>query len=98
MYNVEFASKRVKKELSKFNQKEKSMIEEAIRVLANDPRPASLQYGSLNKNKEVKRVKCRRARVFYIINDDEKVIYIGKIENRDSKSYSADPKEWFAAI
>ena len=98
MYNVEFASKRVKKELSKFNQKEKLMIEEAIRVLAEDPRPASLQYGSVNKNRNVKRVKCKRARLFYMINDEDKVVYIGKIENRDSKSYATDPKEWFAAV
>jgi mRNA-degrading endonuclease RelE of RelBE toxin-antitoxin system len=98
MYKVEFSSKRVEKELAKFNKKDKELIEEAIRVLTYDPRPVSLQYGGLNRNKEVKRVKCKRARVFYKINDHDKIIYIGKLDNRDSKSYSTDPNEWFAAV
>ncbi|OIJ09394.1 hypothetical protein BKP35_16180 [Anaerobacillus arseniciselenatis] len=98
MYRIEFSSKRVEKELSKFNKKEKEMIENAIRVLSKDPRPSSLNYSGLNRNKEVKRVKCKRARVFYKINENDKVIYIGKFENRDSKSYSCDPGEWFAAV
>lgn len=97
MYRVEFTSRRVEKELAKFNNKEKEMIQEAIRVLSEDPRPSSLQYGGLNRNKEVKRVKCKRARVFYKIDESEKVIYIGKLDNRDSKSYSCDPNQWFAA-
>lgn len=97
MYKVEFSSKRVLKELSKFSEKEKEMIEEAIRLLSNDPRPASLQYSGLNRNKDVKRVKCKRARVFYKIHENQKVIYIGKVDNRDSKSYSCDPNEWFVA-
>ncbi|EFV75017.1 MULTISPECIES: type II toxin-antitoxin system RelE/ParE family toxin [Cytobacillus] len=97
MYRVEFSSRRVEKELSKFTKDEKKMIEEAIRVLITDPRPASLQYGGLNRNKEVKRVKCKRARVFYKIDDITKVIYIGKLDNRNSKSYSCDPNHWFAA-
>jgi mRNA-degrading endonuclease RelE of RelBE toxin-antitoxin system len=97
MYRVEFSSRRVEKELSKFNKKEKEMIEDAIRVLSNDPRPSSLQYSGLNRNKDVKRVKCKRARVFYKIDDNDKVIFIGKLDNRDSKSYSCDPNEWFAA-
>lgn len=74
------------------------MIEEAIRGLSADPRPSSLQYGSLNRNKDVKRVKCKRARVFYKIDESSKVIYIGKVDNRDSKSYSFDPEDWFTAV
>ncbi|MEQ2527610.1 hypothetical protein WMO40_12940 [Bacillaceae bacterium CLA-AA-H227] len=97
MYLVKFSSRRVEKELSKFNKKEKAMIEEAIRVLSEDPRPTSLHYGGLNRNKDVKRVKCKRARVFYKIDENDKVIYIGKVENRDSKSYSCNPEDWFAA-
>lgn len=98
MYKIQFSSKRVEKELSKFNKKEKEMIQDAIRVLSIDPRPVSLHYGGLNRNKEVKRVKCKRARVFYKIDENDKVIYIGKLDNRDSKSYSCDPNEWFAAV
>lgn len=98
MYKIEFASKRVKKELSKFNLKEKQMIEEAMQILKEDPRPAQLHFGPLNKNREIKRVKCKRARVFYIIDDIKKVIQIGKIDNRDSNSYNGDPTEWFAAV
>jgi mRNA-degrading endonuclease RelE of RelBE toxin-antitoxin system len=98
MYRIEFSSKRVEKELSKFNKKEKEMIDDAIRVLSVDPRPTSLQYGGLNRNKDVKRVKCKRARVFYKIDENNKVIYIGKLDNRDSKSYSCDPNDWFAAV
>ncbi len=97
MYRVQFSSRRVEKELSKFNKKEKEMIEEAIRVLSADPRPTFLHYGGLNRNKSVKRVKCKRARVFYKIDEGNKIIYIGKLDNRDSKSYSCDPEEWFAA-
>lgn len=98
MYRIEFSSKRVEKELSKFNKKEKEMIENAIRILERDPRPSSLHYIGLNRNKDVKRVKCKRARLFYKIDENDKVIYIGKLDNRDSKSYSCDPGEWFAAV
>lgn len=98
MYRIDFSSKRVEKEFSKFNDKEEKMIREVIRKLSIVPRPATLQYGGLNRNKDVKRVKCKRARVFYKIDENEKVIYIGKLDNRDSKSYSCDPNEWFAAV
>lgn len=98
MYQIQFSSRRVEKELSKFNKKEQMMIEEAIRVLSVDPRPTSLQYGGLNRNKEVKRVKCKRARVFYKIDENDKVIYIGKLDNRDSHSYKCDPEDWFTAV
>lgn len=98
MYRIEFSSRRVEKELSKFNKKEKKMIEEAIEILSLYPRPVALQYGGLNRNREVKRVKCKRARVFYMINEPEKIICIGKVDNRDSTSYSSDPRDWFVAI
>ncbi|MFS1519500.1 hypothetical protein V1503_24035 [Bacillus sp. SCS-151] len=98
MYKIRFTSKRVNKEFNKFNSKEKNLIEKSIKVLQANPRPVSLQFQALNKNRDVKRVKCKRARLFYIIDDEKKVIHIGKIENRDSKSYNGDPKEWFAAV
>lgn len=96
MYTVQFASKRVKKELAKFDEKEKGMIQDALQVLMEDPRPAHLQFGQLNKNKDVKRIKCKRVRLFYMIDETNKVVQIGKIENRDSKSYAHDPRDWFA--
>jgi len=97
MYAVQFVSKRVEKELSKFDRKEQESISSALKLLKSDPRPAKLHFSALNRNSEIKRIKAKRARVFYKIDESKKIIYIGKIDNRDSKSYAMDPVRWFSA-
>lgn len=91
-----FASKRVKKEFSKFNKKEREDIQEALTTLQQDPYPEMYQCTKLNKNKNVKRIRCKRARIFYMIK--ESTIYVGHMDIRNSKSYSTNPAEWFAAV
>ena len=98
MYNVQFASKRVKKEFGKLNKQDRGSVEEALSVLSEDPRPDAYQFSKLNRNKDVKRIRCKRARVFYIIDENSKTVHIGHMDIRNSKSYSADPKHWFAAV
>ncbi|MCM3164698.1 MULTISPECIES: type II toxin-antitoxin system RelE family toxin [Metabacillus] len=99
MYTIEFISKRVQKELTKLSYKDQEIIKKAIKVLESDPRPFSLQYSPLNIDKSIKRVKCKRARLFYLIDDSRKLIQIGKIQNRDSHSYNNYAiKDWFSGV
>ncbi|MEF2247974.1 type II toxin-antitoxin system RelE family toxin [Paenibacillus sp. IITD108] len=96
-YKIKLVSKRVQKEIKKVDNKNQEMIQEIFTLLSKDPRPMIYHYGHLNRNSDVKRVKHKRLRVFYKIDEDKKVIIIGKIENRDSNLYNADPMDWFSA-
>ncbi len=93
MYEVEFISKRVKKEFDSFGTPERTAIIDAMQMLRTNPRPAELDFGHVNRCSDIKRIKVGRVRVFYIINGDK--IWIGKLENRDTGTYKIDPKEWF---
>ncbi|RUS44899.1 type II toxin-antitoxin system RelE/ParE family toxin [Cohnella sp. AR92] len=95
MYDIKFASKRVEKEMKSFSKDEIKMIEEAMNILSKNPRPANLDFGSVNRCTDVKRIKAKRLRVFYMIDDKNAVVQIGKIENRDSHCYGKDPRTWF---
>ncbi|SDP09388.1 mRNA-degrading endonuclease RelE, toxin component of the RelBE toxin-antitoxin system [Paenibacillus sp. yr247] len=97
MFTVKFASKRVEKEMSAFNKEDRLAIERVIQELSLNPRPIHLDYGSVNRCTEVKRVKAKRVRLFYMIDEKREVVQIGKIENRDSHCYGKDPREWFRA-
>ncbi len=96
-YEIHLSSKRVEKEIMGFTNKEQETVVKLFDVLSRDPRPANYQFGQVNRNHDVKRIKCKRLRVFYKIDSDKKIIYIGKIENRDSKSYNMKPLLWFTA-
>lgn len=97
MYDIQLVSKRVEREIRKFDRKEQENVEFVLKILGNNPRPVDLQFGSVNRNSDVKRIKSKRLRVFYKIDEFKKTIFIGKIDNRDSKSYSVDPSQWFSA-
>lgn len=98
MYQIEFTSQRVKKELKKFNKQERQKIKKALDTLKKNPRPDSYHFSKLNKNKDVKRIRCQRVRIFYMIDEEAKKVHIGHLDLRNSNSYSEDPKKWFAAV
>ncbi|WP_221568694.1 type II toxin-antitoxin system RelE/ParE family toxin [Alkalihalobacillus sp. TS-13] len=97
MYNVRLASKRVNKEMKKLSNQETELLSKAINTLKKEPRPTEYDFGSLNLDKNIKRIKCKRVRLFYTIDEKAKEILIGKVENRDSHSYSMNIKNCFNA-
>lgn len=100
MYEVRFVSKRVQKELDQFHSNERAIIESALKVLRMNPRPTDLDYGSITRCSEIKKISIKRVRIFYTIDEAKKVVIIGKLENRGSHTYGdqIDPREWFRKI
>ncbi|WP_240420285.1 type II toxin-antitoxin system RelE family toxin [Paenibacillus periandrae] len=97
MFTIEFVSKRVEKEMNGFRKEEIITIQNVLEILTNNPRPLHLDYGSVNRCSEVKRIKAKRIRMFYTIDDKKGIIYIGKIDNRDSHCYGKNIRTWFTA-
>ncbi|MEF3304155.1 type II toxin-antitoxin system RelE family toxin [Paenibacillus sp. GYB003] len=94
---IQFSSKRVTKEIRKFTPEEQQKIDAVLNVLRVNPKPIEYDYGHVNRNTEIKRIKSKRLRIFYKIDEDQRRIIIGKVINRDSTLYSTDPAEWFSA-
>lgn len=95
MFEVEFVSKRVKKEMLACTKAEQVSLTEALNQLKTNPRPHDMDFDHLNRNKDIKRIKVGRVRVLYTINEMEHTISIGRFEQRDGVTYKQDPKEWF---
>jgi mRNA-degrading endonuclease RelE of RelBE toxin-antitoxin system len=95
MYQVEFTSKRVQKELKSFTKSEQKLVNDAIDQLKFNPKPVDMDFGSLNRDKDVKRIKVGRVRLLYTISEVEQKIWLGRLEYRDGCTYRQDPKEWF---
>ncbi|MEF3309410.1 hypothetical protein PV433_10900 [Paenibacillus sp. GYB004] len=96
-FHIQYSSKRFTKEIRKFTPEEQKIIDAALNVLRVNPKPNEFDYGHVNRNTEIKRIKSRRLRIFYKIDKNHQKIIIGKVINRDSTLYSTDPAEWFSA-
>jgi mRNA-degrading endonuclease RelE of RelBE toxin-antitoxin system len=99
-YEVKFASKRVKKEFEQMTKAERADVQAALDTLSTNTRPIELDYSSVTRCTEIKRIKVKRVRLFYTVDEKGKVIYVGKIENRNSNTYGdqVDPRDWFRNV
>jgi mRNA-degrading endonuclease RelE of RelBE toxin-antitoxin system len=95
MYRVEFTSKRVQKELKALTKVDQKLVNQAIEQLKLNPKPLDMDFGCLNRDKDVKRIKVGRVRLLYTISEPEQMIWLGRLEYRDGATYKQDPKEWF---
>jgi mRNA interferase RelE/StbE len=83
MYRVEASSSRLKRELRRIPATDSSRIFEAIRALAENPRPAGIQQLSPG----VYRLRIGRYRVIYKVLDDEQLVLIGRVARRSEATY-----------
>ena len=97
-YEISYVSKRVQKELESLNEADRREVEEAIQMLSNNPRPAKLEFGTVHRCNSVKKIKVKRIRILFLLDEKNRIIHIGKIMNRDSKSYTYDPSAWFRTV
>jgi mRNA interferase RelE/StbE len=83
MYRIEAPSNRIKQELKRIPPDIRSRIAEAIRTLAEDPRPVGIRQLEPN----VYRLRVGQYRVIYKVLDDERLVLIGRVTRRGEATY-----------
>ena len=83
MYQVESASSRIKRELRRVPRPDRVRIAEAVRALADDPRPP----GVVQLEPDVYRLRVGDYRVIYKVLDEERIILIGRVVRRSESTY-----------
>jgi mRNA interferase RelE/StbE len=82
-YRVRLVANRVKQELARVPRPDRDRIAEALRSLADAPRP----YGIKQLGSNVYRLRVGNYRVIYQILDDERLVIIGRIARRSERTY-----------
>ena len=77
------ASRKAQKALLDAAKKDFERIKEKIQLLKNNPRP----HGCLQLSKNIYRIRIGRYRIIYKIDDEQKLISIGKIDRRREDTY-----------
>jgi len=83
MYRVESPGTRLKRELRRIPVADRPHIVEAIRSLAENPRPAGIKQLA----PDVYRLRVGRYRVIYKVLDDEQLVLIGRVARRSEATY-----------
>jgi mRNA interferase RelE/StbE len=83
MYQIESASSRIKRELRRIPRPDRVHIAEAVRALADAPRPP----GVVQLEQDVHRLRVDDYRVLYKVLDEERIILIGRIVRRSESTY-----------
>ena len=83
MYHVEWASRRVERQLEKLPSNVQERILEAIVALANNPRP----FGVHKLENDLHRIRIGRYRIVYSIEDKEHLVVITKVARRSERTY-----------
>jgi mRNA interferase RelE/StbE len=83
MYRIEAPNNRIKQELKRIPQDIRSRIAEAVRALAEDPRPAGIRQLEPN----VYRLRVGQYRVIYKVLDHERLVLIGRVTRRGEATY-----------
>jgi mRNA interferase RelE/StbE len=83
MYRVEAPSSRIKRDLTRIPQATRSRVAEAIRALAEDPRPDGIRQ----LEPDVYRLRVGQYRVIYKVLDDERLVLIGRVTRRGEATY-----------
>ena len=82
-YEVRLLSRRVQRELNSVPANDFARILGAIEALAEDPRPS----GALQVDGNIYRLRIRRFRVLYHIDDETRRVDIGGIRRRSERTY-----------
>ena len=82
-YRVKFVASRVKRELARIPQPDRDRIAEALRSLADAPRP----YGIKQLGPDVYRLRVGNYRVIYRVLDDERLVIVGRVCRRSERTY-----------
>ncbi|HNS49932.1 MAG TPA: type II toxin-antitoxin system RelE/ParE family toxin [Anaerolineae bacterium] len=83
MYRIEAPSNRIKQELKRTPRDIRARIAEAVRALAEDPRPDGIRQ----LEPDVYRLRVGQYRVIYKVLDDEQLVLIGRITRRGEATY-----------
>lgn len=76
-------SRKPQKVLLSITKKDFERIKEKMFLLKNNPRPR----GCLQLSKNIYRIRVGRHRIIYQIDDEQKLIQIGKIDKRREDTY-----------
>ena len=82
-YRVKFVGKWVKRELARVSQPDRDRIAEALRSLADAPRP----YGIKQLAPGIYRLRVGNYRVIYRVLDDEHIVIVGRVCRRSERTY-----------
>lgn len=85
MYIIEF-SQRAQKFLDKLDLHFRERIESALRRLKENPVPSDAKFISREDNEKIFRYRIGDFRALYILNQEQKIILVTKIDKR-SKIY-----------
>jgi len=83
VYRVEWASRRVERQLEKLPLDVQERVLEAVTALANNPRP----FGVHKLEYDLYRIRIGRYRVIYWISDKERLVVITKVAKRSERTY-----------
>ena len=83
MYQVEWASRRVERQLEKLPSDVQEHVLDAIIALADDPRP----FGVHKLEDDLYRIRIGRYRVVYCIDDREHLVVITRVAKRSERTY-----------
>lgn len=98
-YHVKLVSSRLKRELARVPQPDRDRIAEALRSLADAPRP----YGFKQLSSGIYRLRVGNYRVIYRVLDDERLVIVGRVCRRSERTYRQwrqlfeEPAEYDAA-
>jgi len=76
-------SRKTQKVLLSITKKDFERIKEKIQMLQNNPRPR----GCLQLSKNIYRIRVGRYRIIYQIDDEQKLIHLGKVDRRREDTY-----------
>ena len=83
MYHVEWASRKVERQLEKLPSNIQERMLKAIIALADNPRP----FGVHKLEDDLHRIRVGRYRVIHSIYDKEHLVVITKVAKRSERTY-----------
>ena len=73
----------VEKQLSRIPRAYARKVADAIRALSEEPRPSQVRH----LDQEMYRLREGDYRIVYAIFDDERVVFVGKVERHSERTY-----------
>lgn len=74
---------RAERDLDKLEPKEFELVDDEIQALSENPRPS----GFVKLGKETFRIRVRRWRVIYLIDDEKHLVIIDRVKKRNESTY-----------
>jgi len=83
VYHVNWASRKVERQIEKLPPDIQERMLEVIAALANNPRP----FGVHKLEDDLYRIRIGKYRVIYWLNDRERLVVITKVAKRSERTY-----------